>query len=194
MEDLSALSLETEKILHIVKDSHNKLDIIIGKYNSVGRNGTNLDDTNLLDENKFLKSKIADLNNQNREIENQKELLLKELEEIENKDESASKVLKDYEERIQELEENNSYLKNELKLKNEEIERTQGKYNIKIINLTNTIEEQDEIIKEKEEIIRQLVESDDNKNEFFNDNNGSLRSDIKLKIDQTIEKINSLIS
>ena len=194
MENLSALSLETEKVLHIVKDSHKKLDVIIEKYNSAIKNDTNLDGSSLLDENKFLKSKIADLSNQNKEIENQKELLLKELEEIENKDESELKILKDYEERIQELEEDNGYLKNELKLKNEEIERTQGKYNIKIINLTNTIEEQDEIIKEKEEIIRQLVESDDNKNEIFDDTNGSLRSDIKLKIDQTIEKINSLIS
>jgi hypothetical protein len=216
-----------EKILQVIRDSHKKFDIVVEKYNLVVERNINL-----IEEINFLKSEIAILNDQNVKIENQKELLLKEYQESGDKNNASSKVLKDYEERIQGLEKNNFDLKNALLLKNDEIETTQEKYNIKTTNLINIIEEKDEIIKEKEQIIKEKELNEnvnkghltgiENKNEkeidvllakikemektilelnekksyieSFNSTNELLKSDIKFKIDKTIEKINSLIS
>jgi uncharacterized protein (DUF3084 family) len=235
------MSLETEKILDVIRDSYKKLDIVIEKYNSAVQQNTDL-----LEQINSLQFEIASLNDKNIKTENQKELLLKEYHESEDKNSITSKMLKDCEERIQELEKNNHNLTNELKLKGDDLETTHSKYDIKTTNLFNIIQEKDEIIKEKDEIIwekdeiikerdefikvkdetikeRELSESIvKNKNEkeinellnkvkemektildlndkksyveSFNNANELLKSDIKLKIDQTIGKINSLIS
>ena len=179
-----------EKILQVIRDSQKKFDIVVEKYNfAVQKN------TNLLEEINFLKSEIATLNDQNVKVENQRELLLKEYQESEDKSNIGLKMLKDYEERIQELEINNLDLKNELRLKNDELEITQEKYNIKTNNLNNIIEEKDEIIKEKEQIIKEKKLNEKKSYiKSFDSTNELLKSDIKLKIDKTIEKINSLIS
>jgi chromosome segregation ATPase len=193
------LSFETEEILHTIEDSYKQLDILIEKYNFVEQKNIIL-----LEEIDILKSEIFNINDKNI---------------------ATTKMLKDYEAKIQELEKNNIDLENELKLKSNELETIQGKYNIKTINLVNLIQEKDEIIEEKEEAIKRLSGNiDRNKDEkakeinellskieemqktilklsgkksyveSFNQTNELLKSDIKLKIDQTIEKINSLIS
>jgi len=180
------MSLETEKILQVIRDSYKKLDIAAEKYNfAVEKN------TGLLEQIDFLKSEIAILNDQNVKTENQKELLLKDYQESEDKNNIVSKMLKDCEEKIQELERNNLDLKNELKIKNDELEAAHSKYNIKTTNLFNIIQEKDEIIKEKDETIREREYSE---NADKSKTNELLKSDIKFKIDQTIGKINSLIS
>jgi chromosome segregation ATPase len=206
MGDLSILALETEKILQVIRDSHKKLDIVFEKYNlAVKKN------TNLLEEIDFLK---------------------KEHQDSEDKNSIIAKMLKDYEERIQKLEKNNLDLKNELKLKSDDLATTQDKYNIKVTNFINIIEEKDEIIKEKEQIIKEkelnenvkkghltgienkkekeidvllakikemektILELNEKKSYInpFKNTNELFKSDIKFKIDKTIEKINSLIS
>jgi len=153
MDTVSPLLPENDKVFFALRNAAQKLQELFEKYGVLQKTNTSLQE-----ELKSIRGEVNYCTSKMKNLEAEKEEIAKEYLKYKEENDYKNQLIKDYEFKLKDIEEQNLKLRSDLGNRNDEFDVLKNKYDLETKNLSNLIFEKEEIIKERVLLSERLKE------------------------------------